>query len=138
MHPDILDDLLEPAYALACEFQDLTQEFDSCMGPEWQNSLIGPDPGASGEQSRTLRAASLGTQLGTHLSKNGREMLIPDDQPKGSVNTPEQHVLLAKELDHPFQLPLRLPLDLHFASEAATADVQTTRVKRMKKAQRLA
>ena len=85
MHPDILDDLLEPAYALACEFQDLTQEFDTYKGPEWQNSLIGPDPGASGRQSRTQRAASLGTQLGTHLSKNGLDMLIPDDQPIGSM-----------------------------------------------------
>ena len=70
LHPDILDDLLEPAQALAREFKDLTQECDSYMGPSWQNKLIGPDPGKAGKQNRTQRAASLDTQLGTHLSNN--------------------------------------------------------------------
>ena len=80
LHADTLDDLPEPAQALAQEFQDLTQEFDLYMGPSWQDTLIGPDPAATGKQNRTQRAASLDNQLGTQLSRNGLDMLIPDDQ----------------------------------------------------------
>ena len=116
LHPDILDDLLEPAQAFAREFKDLTQEFDLYMAPSWQYRLIGPDPGATGKQNRTQRAASLDNQLGTHLSTSCMDMLILDDQPKGSMYTPEAHVLLAKELTHPFQSPPNLPMDLNFAA----------------------
>ena len=65
-------------------------------------------------------------------------MLIPDDQPKGSMYTPEAHVLLAKDLTHPFQSPPNLPMDLKFASETTVADVQAARMQRMKTVQRLA
>ena len=61
------------------------------------------------------------------------DMLIPDDQPKGSMYTPEAHVLLAKELTYPFQSPPNLPMDLIFAAEASIADVQATRMQRMVK-----
>ena len=137
MHADTLDDLLEPAQALARESKDLTQEFDLYMGPSWQDKLIGPDPRATVKQNRTQRAASLDNQLGTHLSKNGMDMFIPDDEPKGSMYTPEEHVFLAKELVHPFQSLPNLPMDLNFAAEASVKDVQAARMQRMTKAQRL-
>ena len=137
MHADILDDLLEPAYALAQEFQDLTWEFDDYMGTKWKSKLIGPDPDATGKQNRTQRAASLDNQLGTHLSKNGLPMLIPDDQPKGSMYTPQEHVLRAKQLAHPYQSPPHLPMDLKFASKASVEDVSATRERRQSKAHRL-
>ena len=60
-------------------------------------------------------------------------MLIPDDQPKGSMYTPEAHVLLAKDLTHPVQSPPNLQMDLKFAPEASIADVHATRMQRMKK-----
>ena len=50
--------------------------------------------------------------------------------------TPEQHVLLAKELTHPFQSPPNLPMDLTFAAESSVTDVQAARMKRMAKAPR--
>ena len=65
-------------------------------------------------------------------------MLIPDDQPKGNMYTPEAHVLLAKDLTHPFQSLPNLPMDLKFASETSVADVQAATMQRIKKAQRLA
>ena len=62
------------------------------------------------------------------------DILIPDDQPKGSKYTPEEHVLLVKELTHPFQSPPNLPMDLQFATETSVKDVQAARMKRMTKA----
>ena len=107
------------------------------MGPSWQDRLIGLDPAATGKQNRTQRATSLDNQLGTHLSKNGLDMVIPDDKPKGSMYTPEEHVLLAKELTHPFQSPPNLPMDLTFAAETSLTDVQVAGMKRMRNAQQL-
>ena len=65
-------------------------------------------------------------------------MLIPDTQPKGSMYTPDRHLRMAGMLDHPFQAPLKLPLHLQFAATEATTYVQSVRVTRMHKAQRLA
>ena len=107
------------------------------MGTAWEDKLIGPDPCATGKQNRTQRAASLDNQLGTNLSKNALPMLIPDDQPKVSMYKPEEHVLLAKELTHPYQSPPNLPMDLRFASEVSVKDVAAARERRRVKAQRL-
>ena len=107
------------------------------MGTTWESKLIGPDPCATGKQNRTQRAASLDNQLGTHLSQNGLPMFIPDDQPKGNMYKPEEHVLLAKELTHPYQSPPNLPMDLKFAAEASVEDVSATRERRQGKAHRL-
>ena len=102
-YPDVLDDLFPSALALASEYSDLTSEFDAFMGPKWEASLVGPDPGAQGRLNRAQRAASLGVQQGTHLSKNGMKMFIPDDNPKGSMLKPKEHVSKSKALEHPFQ-----------------------------------
>ena len=107
------------------------------MGPTWEGLLVGPDPGAKGRQNRAQRAASLGVQQGTHLSKNGMEMLIPDNNPKGSMLTPEAHVAIAKLLEHPFQTPPNLPWDLQFAANASVPDITSVRALRLRKAQRL-
>ena len=136
MYPDILDDLFTPALELAQEFKDLTVEVDNFMGTSWTNTLIGPDPGAAGRQNRSQRAAGLGNQAGTHLSKQGMPMLIPDNSPKGSMLTPKAHVAKAQLLDHPFQTPPNLPLDLQYAS-LASIHSKRSRSKRMEQAQRL-
>ena len=65
-------------------------------------------------------------------------MLIPDDQPKGNMYTPEAQVLLAKDLTHPFQSPPNLPMDLKLASETSIVDVHAARMHCMEKAKRLA
>ena len=65
-------------------------------------------------------------------------MLIADDQPKVNMCTPEAHVLLAKDLTHPFQSPPNLPMDLKFASETSIADMHAAGMHRMEKAKRLA
>ena len=100
-------------------------------------SLVGPDPGAQGRLNRAQRAASLGVQQSTHLFKNCMKMLIPDDNPKGSMLKPKEHVSKAKALEHPFQAPPDLPLDLQFASNASIPDITSVRALRMQKAQRL-
>ena len=63
---------------------------------------------------------------------------VRDTQPKGNMYTPEAHVLLAKDLTHPFQSPPNLQMNFKFASETSVADVNAARMQRMKKAQRLA
>ena len=136
-YPDVLDDLFPSAMQLADEYSDLTAEFDDFTGPEWKACLVGPDPGAKGRLNRAQRAASLGVQQGTHLSRNGMKMLIPDDKPKGSMLTPKAHVEIAKLLEHPFQTPPDLPLDLQFAANASVPDITSVRALRLRKAQRL-
>ena len=136
-YPDVLDDIFPEATKLASEFSDFSSGFDSFMGPTWQHSRIGPDPGAKWRLNRAQRAASLGVQQGTHLSRNGMRMLIPDDAPKGSMPTPKEHVRLAKLLEHPFQAPPDLPLDLQFAANASVPDITSVRKRRMQKAQRI-
>ena len=120
MYPDILDDLFTPALELAHEFKDLTVDFDNFMGISWTNTFVGPDPGAAGRQNRSQRAAGLGIQVGTHLSKQGMPMLIPDKNPKDSMLTPKAHVAKALLSDNPFQTPPHLPVDLQYASLEST------------------
>ena len=70
------------------------------------------------------------------MSKNGMPMFIPDDNSKGSMLTPEAHVAKAITLDHPFQTPKNLLLDLQYAFLKSTEYIQHSRVKRMKRTQR--
>ena len=64
-------------------------------------------------------------------------MLIPDDAPTGSMLIPKEHVRLAKLLEHPFQSPPDLPLDLQFAANAKVPDITSVRKRRLHKAQRI-
>ena len=64
-------------------------------------------------------------------------MLIPDDKPKGSMLTPCEHVAKAKVLEHPFQAPPDLPLDLQFAANASVPNITSVRMLRLHKAQRI-
>ena len=52
--------------------------------------LMGADSGASARKSRSQRAAGIGAQFGTHLSRNGLSMLIEDHSPD-----PTSHVAVA-------------------------------------------
>ena len=119
--------------ALAHEFRDLTCEFDEYLPEEWTNKLVGADPGAGGRKNRSERAAAIGLQQGTHLSKNGLSLLILEDRSKG----PLDHVCQAMELDHPFQMPVALPLDLQFAAERGAEDPHGANAARWKKWKRL-
>ena len=78
-----------------------------------------------------------GSATGHTLVKNGMKMLIPDNHPKGSMLKPKEHVSKAKALEHPFQAPPDLPLDLQFAANASIPDITSVRALRMQKAQRL-
>ena len=136
-YPDVLDHIFPLAMDLASEFSDSISDFDSCMGPNSEKSLVGPDPSARGRLNRSQRAASLGTQQGTHVSNNGLAMLIPDDNPKGSMLIPKQHVAKAQLLDHLFQWPPDFPLDLQYAASASIPDTVSVRKDRLAKAQRI-
>ena len=103
---DVLDDILPIAEELSNDFQDLTKEWAQSLDkPEEQ--CYGADPMASGRKIRAQRAAALGNQLGTHLSKNSLDCLVQMDNIE-----PHEHVAQAKKLDHPFTCPPDLPLDL--------------------------
>ena len=69
MYFDILHDLFAPVLKLEDKYQDPTEAFGSFTGPQWQNKLIGPDPGAVGRRNRSQRAAGL-----TLLSNNSLDM----------------------------------------------------------------
>ena len=64
-------------------------------------------------------------------------MLIPDNNPKGSMLTPQAHVAKALTLEHNFQTPPNLPLVLQYASLMSTDDIRQSRLQRMKRALRL-
>ena len=64
-------------------------------------------------------------------------MLIPDDNIKGSMLTPEAHVTKALTLDHPCQTPTHLLLDLQYGSLESAERIQLLRSKRIKRARRL-
>ena len=131
-HPDILDDILPHAQSIAAEFQDLTCELDQLLPEEWNMKLVGADPGAGGRKNRSERAAAVGIQQGTHLSRNGLEMLIPL-----GLTSPLDHVDMATKLDHPFTKPVNIPLDLQFAASRSAMDPQAADANRRKKMQRL-
>ena len=76
---DVLDDLL-PAVACECQgFADLTCDFEDFLPQEWSDCLVGPDPGAGGRKNRAQRSAALGLQIGSHLSRNGLNLLVPEE-----------------------------------------------------------
>ena len=116
-HPDVLDDLWPKCVELATEFSDLGEDFDLFLPQCWKGCLVGADPGAGGRKNRSERAASMGLQQGTHLSRNGLQMLIPE-----AIQDVELHVRLARGLDHPFVHPVALPLDLQFAAAKSYDD----------------
>ena len=118
-HPDILDDILPQAQRMAEEFQDQTEEFDLFLPKEWSRKLVGADPGAGGRKNRSERAAAVGIQQGTHLSRNGLEMLIPM-----GLTSPLDHVVVAAEAEHAFTKPVNIPLDLQFAAQRSALDPQ--------------
>ena len=64
-------------------------------------------------------------------------MLIPDDNPKDSMLKPKEHVMKARQLDHPFQLPPNLPLDLQYAASASIPNTEGVRKERLAKAKRI-
>ena len=132
-HPDILDDICPLAQKIAEEFQDLTEEFDLFLPKEWSRKLVGAEPGAGGRKNRSERAAAVGIQQGTHLSRNGLEMLIPI-----GLTSPIDHVDLASKAEHPFTKPVNIPLDLQFAAQKSAGDPRVTDASRWKKMQRLA
>ena len=132
-HPDILDDILPRAQSIAAEFQDLTCKFDQFLPEEWNMKLVGADPAAGGRKNRSERAAAVGIQQGTHLSRNGLEMLIPL-----GLTSPLDHVDMATNLEHPFTKPVNIPLDLQFAASRSAMDPQAADANRWKKMQRLA
>ena len=131
-HPEILDDILPHAQRIAAEFQDLTGEFDQFLPQEWSMKLVGADPGAGGRKNRSERAAAVGIQQGTHLSRNGLEIFIPI-----GLTSPLDHVVMASEAEHPFTKPVNIPLDLQFAAQRSAVDPQATDAGRWKKMQRL-
>ena len=78
-HHDCLDDLLEPIHKISSDYSFLVEDFDASLPLGWSDQLIGPDPGAVGRRNRSQRAAAVGSQLGTQMSRNGLPMLIPED-----------------------------------------------------------
>ena len=71
------------------------------------------------------------------MSNNGMPMIIPDNNPKGSMLTPTAHATKALTMEHFFQTTPNLPLDVQYASLMSTENIQQSRVKRMKRDHRL-
>ena len=60
-------------------------------------------------------------QMGSHLSRNGLSLLIPEDK-----HTPKDHVEQALLLEHPFGVPPELPLDFKFAAVKSAEECRAT------------
>ena len=97
MRHDILDDLLPAVAAKSQMYRDLTAAFDNFLPQEWTGKLVGPDPGAGGRKNRAQRSAALGLQTGSHLSRNGLNLLVSEE-----IQNPLGHVKAARLLHHPF------------------------------------
>ena len=92
---DVLDDVFTEASFIANCYKDLVSEFEDYIAPHWHGDLV--SPGAGGRQNRTQRAAAIGVQQNTHLSRDGLQLLIPEPH-----LDPQEHVAQAQKLLHPF------------------------------------
>ena len=101
----------EASFIANC-YGDLVSKFEDYIAPHWHGDLVGPDPGAGGTRNRTQRAAAIGVQQNTHLSRDGLQLLIPEPR-----LAPQEHVAQAQKLLHPFSHSPELPLDLKSAAE---------------------
>ena len=131
-HHDCLDDLIPLVHETARDFHDLTSDFLNLLPKDWAPGPIGPDPGAGGRRNRSQRSAATGLQMGSHLSRNGLPLLIPEDE-----QSPQDHVLQALELEHPFSISPEIPLDLKFAALRSTENCRAEAVLRGNKLLRL-
>ena len=86
-----------------------------------------PQPAERTHQCRSQRDAGIGLQMGSHLSRNGLSLLVPEDK-----HTPKEHAEQALSLEHPFAVPPDIPLDVKFAAVRSSEDCRGTALLRGK------
>ena len=76
----VLDGVFKEVALIANNYKDFTTESDNYIEPHWHGGLFGPDPGVDRRKNRTQRAATIGVQQNTHLSREGLQLLISESR----------------------------------------------------------